>query len=228
MDKLKLMPVISDTERVALEAGSTWIDAELFSGRPNFQRILSEPYRALSVDEQSFIDNQVEKVCALTTDWEVCQNGDLPKPVWDYIKKELFLGMIIPKEYGGLGFSALGHSAVIAKLTSYSTTLGVTCMVPNSLGPAELLIHYGTDKHKSYYLPRLARGDEIPCFALTEPQAGSDAGSLVSSGTLFRGPDGQLMIRLNWEKTLHHLGSGGDSHWFGGSHQGPGKYFGSW
>lgn len=200
MDKLKLMPVISETERVALEAGSTWVDAELFSGKPNFNRILKEPYGKLSAEEQAFVDNQVSKVCSLASDWEIYQHGDLPTPVWDYIKKERFLGMIVPKEYGGLGFSALGHSAVIAKLATHSTTLCVTCMVPNSLGPAELLIHYGTDKQRSYYLPRLARGEEVPCFALTEPNAGSDAGSLTSTGTLFRGPDGQIMIRLTWEK----------------------------
>ncbi len=200
MEALKLMPVISDTERVALEAGSTWIDAELFSGKPDFDRIRKEPFPTLSKDEQSFIDNQVKTLCSMVTDWEIYRNRDLPKEVWDYLKKERFFGMIVPKEYGGLGFSALGHSEVIATLSSHSVPVTVTCMVPNSLGPAELLAHYGTKAQKDYYLPRLARGEEIPCFALTEPNAGSDAGSLTSSGTVFKGEDGKLYVRLNWDK----------------------------
>ena len=200
MTRLKLMPVISETEKTALEAGSVWVDAELFSGKPDFDRIRKEPYGKLNSDERAFVDNQVKKVCSLVTDWEIYQNGDLPKQVWDYLKKERFFGMIIPKQYGGHGFSALGHSEVIAQLGAYSTTLCVTVMVPNSLGPAELLAHYGTQKQKDYYLPRLARGDEIPCFGLTEPNAGSDAGSIQSTGVVFKGSDGQLQVRLNWEK----------------------------
>lgn len=207
MDRLKLMPVISDTERVALEAGTTWVDAELFSGKPNFDRIRKETYGKLSAEEQAFVDNQVTKLCSLASDWEIYQQGDLPQAVWDYIKKERFLGMIVPKEYGGLGFSALGHSAVISKLATHSTTLCVTCMVPNSLGPAELLIHYGTDQQKKYYLPRLARGEEIPCFALTEPNAGSDAGSIQSTGVVFKGADGKIMLKLNWDKRYITLAS---------------------
>lgn len=200
LDKLGIMPVISETERTALEAGSVWVDAELFSGKPNFNRIRKEPYGKLSAEEQAFVDNQVTKVAAMVTDWDICQYGDLPPQVWDYLKKERFLGMIIPKEYGGLGFSALGHSEVIARLGAYSTTLCVTVMVPNSLGPGELLAHYGTQKQKDYYLPRLARGEEIPCFGLTEPNAGSDAGSISSTGVVFKGSDGQLYVRLDWDK----------------------------
>ncbi len=200
MERLKLMPVISDTERVALEAGSTWVDAELFSGKPNFDRIRKESYPKLSADEQSFIDNQVKTLCSMVTDWEIYKTRDLPPHVWDYLKKERFFGMIVPKEYGGLGFSALGHSEVIATLATHSVPVTVTCMVPNSLGPAELLAHYGTDKQKDYYLPRLAKGEEIPCFALTEPNAGSDAGSLTSSAVIFKGEDGKLYLRLEWDK----------------------------
>lgn len=200
MDRLKIMPVISDTEKTALEAGTTWVEAELFSGRPDFDKVRKEAYRGVNPEEQAFLDDQVVQLTKLTTDWEVYQNKDLPKQVWDYLKKERFFGMIIPKEYGGLGFSAIGHSEVIAKLATHSSTLVTTIMVPNSLGPAELLLHYGTQKQKDYYLPRLARGEEIPCFGLTETNAGSDAGSIQSSGVLFKGPDGQIMVRLNWDK----------------------------
>jgi len=200
MDKLKLMPVISETERVALEAGTTWVDAELFSGKPDYNMIRKEPYSKLPAHEQAFIENQVKTVCSMASDWEIYKNKDLPPAVWDYLKKERFFGMIVPKEFGGLGFTAAGHSEVIAHLATHSGPLAITVMVPNSLGPAELLAHYGTDKQKQYYLPRLARGEEIPCFALTEPNAGSDAGSLQSSATVFRGEDGNLYLRLNWEK----------------------------
>ncbi len=200
LDRLGIMPVISETERTALEAGSVWVDAELFSGKPSFDRIRKEPYGKLSAEEQSFVENQCVKVAAMCSDWEIYQNADLPKQVWDYLKKERFLGMIIPKEFGGLGFSALGHSEVIARLGAHSTTLCVTVMVPNSLGPGELLMHYGTVKQKDHYLPRLARGEEIPCFGLTEPNAGSDAGSITSTALVFKGTDGQLYLRLNWDK----------------------------
>lgn len=200
IEKLKLMPVISETERVALEAGSTWVDAELFSGRPDFNRIRKEPYARPCAEEQAFVDNQVQKVCSMVSDWEIFNRGDLPPDVWAYLKKEKFFGMIVPKEYGGLGFSAVGHSEVIAKLGTHSTPLCVTVMVPNSLGPAELLNHYGTKAQKEYYLPRLADGLEIPCFALTEPNAGSDAGSITSSGVVFKGDDGKIYVKLNWDK----------------------------
>ncbi len=201
MKALGIIPKISETERTALDAGVVWVEKDLFSGKPNFKDINKRTnYPDLSADEQAFIDNQCEKLCAMADDWEIYENRSLPQEVWDYIKKEKFLGMIIPKEYGGLGFSALGHSAVIQKLTGRSTPLGINVMVPNSLGPAELLAHYGTEDQKKKYLPRLATGEEIPCFALTEPTAGSDAGSLTSYGTLFKGDDGGLYVRLNWNK----------------------------
>ncbi len=198
--RLELLPKISETERTAIDAGTVWVDGELFSGKPDFKRLLGEPFAGLSAEEQAFLDGPVEEVCRMTDDWEVHQQRDLPLEVWEHLRANRFLGMIIPREYGGLGFSASANSAVVAKLASRSMPLAVTVMVPNSLGPAELLIHYGTEQQKSYYLPRLARGEEIPCFALTEPGAGSDAGALSSEGTVFRGEDGDLYLRLNWEK----------------------------
>lgn len=200
MKALNFLPVISQTEQTAIDAGTVWIDGELFSGKPDFNRILNESYPELTQEEQDFLDNQVEHLCEMVNDWEVFQNRDLPPEVWDYMLKEKFFGLIIPKEYGGLEFSPLANSAVVAKLTSRCGPLATTVMVPNSLGPAELLIHYGTDEQKNHYLPRLAVGDEIPCFALTEPNAGSDAGAIASSGEVFRGEDGKLYLKLNWNK----------------------------
>ncbi len=198
--KLQLIPALSDTERTALKAGEPWIEGELFSGKPDLKRIVSEPYPELTAEEKAFIENQVKTVCSMVTDWEAFHNRDLPKEVWDYIKKEKFLGMVVPKEYGGLGFSALAHSEVLVYLSSRALPLCITVMVPNSLGPAELLNHYGTPEQKKHWLPRLANGQEIPCFALTEPNAGSDAGSLTSSGEVFKGEDGKLYLKLNWNK----------------------------
>jgi len=197
---LKFLPKISETERTAIDAGNVWMDAELFSGKPNFDRLMGQRYSELTEEEQAFLDGSCEKICEMVDDWEVHKNREFPPEVWDYLKKEKFFGMIIPKEYGGLGFSAIANSAVVAKLSSKSSPLGITVMVPNSLGPAELLTHYGTDKQKDYYLPRLAIGKEIPCFALTEPQAGSDAGAMTSHGVVFKDSDGQIKIRLNWKK----------------------------
>ena len=195
-----IMPTISQTERTAIESGAVWAEGELFSGKPDFKKLMAESYPSLTPEEQAFVDGPVEELCAVIDDWEVWESRDLPQAAWDIIRRERFLGMIIPKEYGGLGFSALAHSEVIMKLATRSIPACITVMVPNSLGPAELLVHYGTDEQKKHLLPRLAAGDEIPCFALTEPGAGSDAGSITSSGTLFRGDDGKLYIRLNWNK----------------------------
>lgn len=200
MKAFNFLPVISQTEQTAIDAGTVWIDGELFSGKPDFNRILNESYPELNEREQAFLDNQVEELCAMTNDWEVFQNRDLSPEIWDYVLKQRFFGLIIPEEYGGLGFSALANSAIVAKLTSRCGPLATTVMVPNSLGPAELLIHYGTKEQKDYYLPRLAVGDEIPCFALTEPNAGSDAGAISSNGVVFKGEDGKLYVRLNWNK----------------------------
>ncbi|HEX4926237.1 MAG TPA: acyl-CoA dehydrogenase [Bdellovibrionales bacterium] len=196
----KILPHISETERTALEAGVVWVEKDLFSGRPDFKTLLNEPYPELTPEEKAFMDGPVERLCEILNDWDVVEKRELPKEFWDMIRKEKFFGMIIPKEYGGLGFSALAHAQVISKVTSRCGTAAVTIMVPNSLGPAELLIHYGTEAQKKNYLPKLATAEEIPCFALTEPQAGSDAGAIESSGVLFKGPDGKLHIRLNWNK----------------------------
>ncbi len=197
---MKFLPVISETERIAIEAGTIWVDGELFSGKPDFKKLMNEAYPDLNEEEKAFMNGPVEKVCQMTNDWDVFQRRDLPAEVWDYIKKERFMGIIIPKKYDGLGFSASANSAIVAKLSSRSGTLATSVMVPNSLGPAELLLHYGTEEQKNYYLPRLARGEEVPCFALTEPGAGSDAGSMTSNGVVFRGDDGKLYLRLNWKK----------------------------
>ena len=195
-----VLPPISETERTVIEAGSVWIEGELFSGKPDFKRLLVEPYPDLTEEERAFLEGPVEEVCRMVDDWTVYREKDLPPEAWDYLRQKRFFGMIIPKAYGGLGFSASANSAVVGKLGSRSLPLGFTVMVPNSLGPAELLIHYGTEEQKSHYLPRLARGDEMPCFALTEPGAGSDAGSIKASGVVFKGEDGRPYLRLNWKK----------------------------
>lgn len=195
-----ILPKISETERVALEAGVVWVEKDLFSGKPDLKKLLKEPYPELTKEEKAFLNGPVERLCDVLDDWKIWQERDLPKAAWDIFKKEKFFGIIIPKEYGGLGFSAMAHSEIIMKLAARSTAACVTAMVPNSLGPAELLVHYGTDEQKKRLLPRLASGDEIPCFALTEPTAGSDAGSMQATGVLFKGEDGKLYIRLNWNK----------------------------
>jgi acyl-CoA dehydrogenase len=200
MRKMGFLPRISDTERTAIEAGTVWVDGELFSGRPDFRRLLSEPYPDLTERERAFLDGPVEEVCRMTRDWEVHLRRDIPPEAWEFLKKERFFGLIIPEEFGGLGFSASANSAIVAKVSSRSMTLAVTVMVPNSLGPAELLLHYGTDAQKRHWLPRLADGREVPAFALTEPGAGSDAGAIQASGTVFRGEDGELYLRLDWNK----------------------------
>ena len=198
------MPRLSSTEREALEAGTVWWDAELFSGKPRWRRLLRQPAPALSEREQAFIDGPVEELCLMLDDWEISeQHRDLPEPVWKFIRENGFFSMIIPKAYGGLEFSAQANSAVVMKIASRNITAAVTVMVPNSLGPGELLLHYGTEEQMTYYLPRLASGEEIPCFALTGPQAGSDAGAMPDTGVVCHGEfAGQtiLGIRLNWDK----------------------------
>lgn len=200
LEALQFLPTISKTEQEAIDAGTTWVEGELFSGRPNFKRILSESYPDLTAEEQAFMDGPAQEVCDATLDWDVFQRRDLSPETWELLKKHRFFGMIIPKEYGGLGFSASANSAVVGKMSSANAVLGITVMVPNSLGPAELLIHYGTEEQKNHYLPRLASHEEIPAFALTEPNAGSDAGALAASGVIFKGEDGRLKIKLNWSK----------------------------
>ena len=205
----KVLPPISATERDAIEAGTVWWDGELFSGRPDWDTLLAYPQARLTEEEQAFLDGPVETLCAMVRDWDIAQRMDLPQEAWDYIKAEGFFALIIPKEYGGKGFSALAHSQVVMKLATRSSDLAVTVMVPNSLGPAELLLHYGTEDQRSHYLPRLASGADIPCFALTGPYAGSDAGAMNDSGVICRGQwqgEEVLGLRLNWEKRYITLG----------------------
>ncbi len=200
----KMLPSMSDTEREALEAGSVWWDGELFSGMPEWDRLMSFPAPKLSDEEQAFIDGPCETLCEMLDDWDIHhERADMPKKVWDYIIEQRFFAMIIPKQYGGLEFSAYANAAVITKLAGRSPTASSTIGVPNSLGPAELLLHYGTEEQKNHYLPGLAAGTEIPCFALTSPQAGSDAAALIDSGVVCKGKwQGKTItgIRLNWDK----------------------------
>lgn len=207
LEVMKFLPTISPTEQTAIESGTVWIDADLFSGKPNFKKIESESYPDLSPEEKAFLDGPVQDLCNKVDDWVVHQNRGFDEAVWTHLKTQKFFGMIIPKKYGGLEFSALGHSAVISKLATCSSPLAITVMVPNSLGPAELLIHYGTQDQKDYYLPRLATGEEIPCFGLTEPLAGSDAGAIQSNGVIFKDKAGNIQLKLNWKKRYITLGA---------------------
>ena len=206
----KVLPPMSQTEREALEAGSVWWDGELFSGRPDWRKLLAVPPATLTPAEQRFLDEDTEQLCALVSEWETTNvYKDLPPHAWQFIKDRGFLGMIIPAEYGGLGFSAYAQSEVVQKLSTRSGTTAVTVLVPNSLGPGELLLHYGTEEQKRHYLPRLARGLEIPCFALTNPNAGSDAASIPDYGVVCWGEhDGKkvLGLRVTWDKRYITLG----------------------
>src|SRR2546429_4227677 len=192
------------TEREALEAGTVWWDGELFTGAPHWPKLLAAKPPRLSGPEQAFLDGPCERRCCMPDDWSIThERADLPPQVWECLKTRGFFAMIIPKKYGGLEFSAYAHSCVLAKISSRSATVSSTVAVPNSLGPAELLNHYGTEEQKNYYLPRLARGEEVPCFALTGPRAGSDAGSIPDTGVVCRGPwQGREIVglKLNFSK----------------------------
>jgi len=200
----KITPQLSDTERVALQAGTVGFEGELFSGKPDWKKLLSQPAPQLSVEEQAFLDGPCEELCHMANEWQITHElADLPPEIWDYIKKKKFFGMIIPKEYGGLEFSALAQSAVLQKLMGMSGSLSSTVGVPNSLGPGELLLHYGTKEQRDYYLPRLADGREVPCFALTGPMAGSDATSIPDYGIVCKGEwqgGNVLGVRLTFDK----------------------------
>ncbi|MGK5076992.1 acyl-CoA dehydrogenase [Janthinobacterium sp. HLX7-2] len=199
----RILPTMSATERDALEAGTTWWDADLFSGQPDWPKLLAYAKPALSSEERHFLTHDVEWLCALVNDWETQQEQDLPPQAWAYMREQGFLGMIIPKQYGGKQFSAYMHSQVVMKLSTRCSALAVSVMVPNSLGPAELLLHYGTEAQKDYYLPRLAAGVDIPCFALTSPYAGSDAAAIPDLGVVCMGMHAgrsTLGIRLTWSK----------------------------
>lgn len=200
----KVLPPLSDTEKEAMEAGSVWWDGELFSGSPNWDTLLDYPKPELSSDEQAFIDNQLETLLDMLDDYQIVQHDkDLPAEVWNFLRKEKFFSLIISKKYGGLDFSAYANSTIVTKIAIRSLSAAVSVMVPNSLGPGELLSHYGTTEQKDYWLPRLAHGDEIPCFALTGPEAGSDAGSIPDRGEVCYGDfNGKqvLGIKLSWNK----------------------------
>jgi len=201
---LRMLPTMSATEREALEAGTVWWDGELFTGKPEWEKLLGTRPAQLSTEEQAFLDGPVEELCAMVDDFDVThRRADLPPEAWEFIKKKGFFAMIIPKQYGGLQLGTYAQSSVLIRLSSRSVVLGSTVAVPNSLGPGELLVHYGTEEQKNYYLPRLARGEEVPCFALTSPVAGSDAASITDTGIVCRGVyEGRevLGLRLNFSK----------------------------
>jgi acyl-CoA dehydrogenase len=200
----KTMPTMSRTEREALAAGTVGWEGDLFRGNPNWVKFLALPQPKLSVEEKAFIDGPLETLCGTVNDWDITYNrADLPPEMWEYLKEQGFFGLNIPKEFGGKEFSAYSQSQILSKLYSCSATLATTVAVPNSLGPAELLFHYGTEEQKQYYLPRLARGEEIPCFALTGPDAGSDASAMQDIGIVCwdeMNGEKTLGIRLNWNK----------------------------
>ena len=206
----RILPPMSQTEQEAIDAGTVWWEGELFSGKPDWDILHAYPQPRLSPAEIAFLDNEVEQVCAMCNDWDTAHvYQDLPPAVWQFVKDKGFLGMIIPKKYGGLEFSAYLHSQVVMKLGSRSCTLAVSVMVPNSLGPAELLIHYGTEEQKNYYLPRLAKGIDVPAFALTNPMAGSDAAAIPDFGVVCKGMwEGKeiLGMRVTWDKRYITLG----------------------
>ncbi len=205
-----MLPRMSDTEREALAAGTVWWDADLFSGQPDFAKLLNFQPDLPSEVEQQFLKGPVEELCRLADDWKITQSGDLSEQTWEHLRSERFLGLIVPEVFGGRGFSARAHSDIVAKVSSRSVTAAVSVMVPNSLGPAELLLHYGTEVQKKYWLPRLAKGQEIPCFALTGPENGSDAAGMLAHGVVCRGnwkgEDGVLGMRLSWDKRYTTLG----------------------
>ncbi len=200
----KAMPPMSRTEKEAIEAGTTWWEGDLFRGKPDWQKLHAYPQPRLTAEEQAFLDGPVEEACRMANDFQITHEmADLPPALWAFLKEHRFFAMIIKKEYGGLAFSAYAQTRVLQKLAGVSGILAITVGVPNSLGPGELLQHYGTDKQKNHYLPRLARGEEIPCFALTSPEAGSDAGAIPDTGVVCMGDwQGQqvLGMRLTWNK----------------------------
>ena len=198
------MPSMSTTEREALDAGTNWWEKELFMGAPDWEKFDQYPYPVLSAEEQAFLDNEVQQLCSMLDEWQIHhQDKDLPPEVWQFIKDNGFLGLIIPKSFGGKQFTPFAQSRIMSKIASRSLTAAVSCMVPNSLGPGELLLHYGTEEQKQRYLPGLANGTEVPCFGLTSPEAGSDAGAIPDTGVVCHGQyQGQqvLGLKMNFSK----------------------------
>ncbi|MBB4260258.1 MULTISPECIES: acyl-CoA dehydrogenase [unclassified Bradyrhizobium] len=205
-----VLPAMSDTEREALEAGDVWWDADLFTGNPDWSKLLKVPQARLTEEERAFLNGPVDELCAMLDEWKIFWEWrDLPPDVWHFVKHEKFFGMIIPKEFGGLGFSPYAHSEVVRKISTRSIAAAVTVMVPNSLGPGELLMRFGTPEQQARWLPRLADGRDIPCFGLTSPEAGSDAASMVDTGIICKGTfeDREVVgLRLNWHKRYITLG----------------------
>lgn len=202
----KILPPLSQTEKEALEAGTVSWDGELMSGTPDWSKLFALKKPELTADEQAFLNGPVEEFCAMLDRMQINADKDLPPEAWDYLKKHKFFGLEIPKEYGGLGFSSSAHSAIVIKIASRNIAAAVTVMVPNSLGPGELIHEYGTQEQKDYYLPRLATGEEIPCFALTGPEAGSDAANIPDYGVVCKNDKGELGMRVTWEKRYITLG----------------------
>ncbi|MDP3857855.1 MAG: acyl-CoA dehydrogenase [Stagnimonas sp.] len=200
MKSNKMLPQISDTERQALEAGSVWIDGEIFGGNPDFKKMLAEAYSRVSPEEQAFLDGPVEELLRMVDRYEINRTKRVPPELLEFMKQQGFFSFLIDKKYGGLKFSKLAISTIMAKVTSYNAGVGTYVVIPNTLGAAELIIHYGTEAQKDHYLPKLARGEYIPCFGLTEPTAGSDAASIKAEGEVFRDVDGEIKIRLNFRK----------------------------
>jgi acyl-CoA dehydrogenase len=200
MTKNHILPKISDTERQALEAGDVWVDGGFFAGKPDFKDILAQPYSLLNEEEQAFLDGPCEELLAMIDQYEVLRTGKVPDNVLAFIKSKGFMSLLIPKQYGGLEFSPLAISTIMAKLNSHSFTVSTYVVIPNSLGAGELIKHYGTEEQKNHYLPRLASGEYVPCFGLTEPTAGSDAASIKAEGEVFRDTDGELKLKLNFRK----------------------------
>ncbi len=199
----RVLPPLSQTEREAMEAGNVWWDGELFRGSPDWNQLHSFPANTLTADEQAFLDNQVNTLLGMIDDYEIVNQKDMPEAMWEYLRREKFFALIIPKSYGGLEFSAYANSTIVSRIATRSMSVAVSVMVPNSLGPGELLAHYGTEAQKDRWLPALANGDEIPCFALTGPTAGSDAGAIPDVGVVCRGEfEGEevLGVRLSWDK----------------------------
>ncbi|PJG55720.1 acyl-CoA dehydrogenase [Bradyrhizobium forestalis] len=205
-----VLPAMSDTEREALEAGDVWWDADLFTGNPDWSKLLKVPQATLTDEERAFLNGPVHELCAMLDEWKIFWEWrDLPQDVWHFVRREKFFGMIIPKEFGGLGFSPYAHSEVVRKISTRSIAAAVTVMVPNSLGPGELLMRFGTKEQQERWLPRLADGRDIPCFGLTSPEAGSDAASMVDTGIICKGTfeDREVVgLRLNWHKRYITLG----------------------
>ncbi len=195
-----VLPRISDTERQALEAGTVWIDGDIFSGNPDFGAMLRHPYNDYSEEERAFIDGPTEELCLMIDPYKIERTRKVPEDVVAFIKEQGFMGLLIPREFGGKGFSTLAISTIMGKINSYCPTVGTLVVIPNSLGAGELLVHYGTEEQKQAYLPKLASGEYVPCFGLTEPNAGSDAASIKAEGVVFRDEDGEIRIRLNFRK----------------------------